>query len=376
MDETEKHVHFVFKTAIKGITLSIGSSERIEFHDSNVRFVIVVQDPKNAPDGRPGLSCDAYASFPVSGQIHEFLVGLIHESRFTRVAENLGLPFEYNAETLIDAQGRYTDGLPLRLYYCPDDVRKLINEVHDELRAKATRFIELLRWRQGVNGPSQSINCGTLYWSPDESRYHATPYGEKPTDQVLDSIYGIRWTEENAKQLRDLWVESDSQEPLGHALWREADSLASTSPRSAILIVATALETAVKVHISRLAPKTSWLLEEAPAPPVHKMLGKYIPTLHNMDHQQLKDWEKLRSSFTSVQRLFEVRNKVAHTGSIPPEAKPVKEYLTLVHDLLCLIDSLEGYEWAKEYASHEFRKKLGWPTSPYRNMKVIFRRPL
>lgn len=72
-----------------------------------------------------------------------------------------------------------------------------------------------------------------------------------------------------------------------------------------------------------------------------------------------------------VQKLIELRNKVAHTGKIPEDAAPIHDNLELVSDLLYLLDVLAGHDWAKSLASHELRKALDWPNPTHGRITVV-----
>ena len=167
--------------------------------------------------------------------------------------------------------------------------------------------------------------------------------------------------EQHSLALKELW-EDGLTEPLGHALLREAAAVASQSPRSSILIMTAALETGVKMHISQFVPGATWLMQEMQSPPVFKMLRDYIPEIHRERHTNMDCWANAQPFISKTQNLIEVRNKVAHTGKIPKKSKSVQEYLALVHDMLCLLDVLEGRDWAKTLASPALRRALGWPS--------------
>jgi hypothetical protein len=163
--------------------------------------------------------------------------------------------------------------------------------------------------------------------------------------------------------MHDLWARIDVVEPLGHELLREAKAAILSSPRSALLIAASAIETGVKMHISKIVPDASWLVREVPSPPVHKMLRTYIPDLHQRHGKPLADWQKLAPLFKVIGKLAEDRNILTHKGEITPRASAnLPETLTVVSDMLYILDVLEGHEWAKGNVQHATRQKLGWPT--------------
>ena len=236
---------------------------------------------------------------------------------------------------------------------------------------KTDRFLKLLRWHQGFDAPAELVEHRALYWKVSDGDYPLAPLDGGPHHEVvIPGMYGIHWDNDEPHNLQDLWSQDDIEEPLARTLIREAASLASESPRSAILTMTTALETGVKIHISRFAPDTDWLLEEIPSPPIFKILRDYIPLLHQRRGDELLFWAKVKPFIKKVQKLVEPRNKVAHTGKIPDDAGSVQDNLELVSDLLYLLDVLAGYDWAKSLPSYQFRTALGWPNPTHGRITV------
>ena len=129
-------------------------------------------------------------------------------------------------------------------------------------------------------------------------------------------------------------------------------------------MAAAALETGAKIHISEIAPDTAWLVEEMPSPPIFKVLRDYIPALHSDRGKDVEWWLKFRPHLKTASSLFEVRNKIAHTGCVPENAKTPVEYTNAVKDILYALDVLAGHEWAKQRLSFPIRRELGWPDPP------------
>lgn len=116
------------------------------------------------------------------------------------------------------------------------------------------------------------------------------------------------------------------------------------------------------MHLARLAPETEWLMMEAPAPPIFKMLRDYLPQLHATKGIGLPEWSKLRPLFKEVEELAQRRNKLTHTGEMPEEAiSNMPNFLNAVSDLLYILDIVEGNDWARENIQSSTRVLLGWP---------------
>jgi len=191
--------------------------------------------------------------------------------------------------------------------------------------------------------------------------YPCAPLPGATYELSVPGLMGIQWDEHYKSEIFDLWNTPETVEPLGHALLREAASVSNESPRSSILIMTAALETAVKMHISKLAPDTAWLMEEIASPPIFKILRDYIPMLHARRGKDVSYWPLLRPLIGRVQKLIEVRNKVAHTGRIPSDADTIYNNLQLVCDFLYILDVLDGMEWAKTLVSKNVGDLLNWP---------------
>jgi hypothetical protein len=72
---------------------------------------------------------------------------------------------------------------------------------------------------------------------------------------------------------------SEDAPPFARELLQEAWSEENKNPRSALVIGIAALETGIKDLIIGLIPETEWLIRNLQSPPVHRMLGEYLPLL-------------------------------------------------------------------------------------------------
>lgn len=360
---TNLHIDFLLNVDAEGIHFGPHRPEGIEFipkEGDSLRFVLY---PDDLNEFFKKLICKVYKSYGVTENQAVFVDSFNTRRVMCRVAENISLPYKPEDRILIDEDGAWVDGFSPRRYLCPLDIQKLIEDVEAELLFNANRFFKLLRWRQNCDAPSEILKHYTLYWRVGEGDYHLVPFGSDPFRKtIVQGMFGINWSKVHLNDLQELWIEKDMVEPLGHTLLREAITLSEESPRSSILIMTAAIETAVKIHISRIAPHTEWLLSEMPSPPVFRILRDYVPLIHSKLGKELDFWDQgVKTEIKKLQKLIEVRNKIAHTGKIPEDIDPIQDYITLVSDLLYLLDVLDGQEWAKSLLSSNFRKKLGWP---------------
>lgn len=361
-------IYFLFAAKTKGIFFNPLRPEGIDFTPLNevgARFVLRPSNPEsNHFQSWKELDYNVAISLSATKEQYNFVASLHKNGVLTRVAEGISLPCIFNETTLINEAGECRKNFIPYRYLCPSDICEILDCAEKELNSKSTKFLKLLRWRQGIDAPSEILESHSIYWKVDEDNqdYYLVP-SENGPQQVIESngLRGITWDADDPQNLQALWEKDGIDEPLGHTLLREAIILAAESPRSAILIMTAAVETAVKMHISSIAPDTKWLLEEAQSPPVPKMFRKYIPLIHDKHENKIDHYEKLKPFFNKLDKLFEVRNKIAHTGIIPNDAPSIHDNLELVSNLLYLLDVLAGHEWAKSYANNEFCNALGWP---------------
>ena len=374
------HIEFVLVTRTKGIFFTPNRHDGLEFIPSSapeLRFVLKPLEPEaDACGSQKGLECKLYASYPVTKDQYDFIVSYTSNSCMLRISDEFSLPFKYQEKILIDEKGKYKKGFSPRRYLCPSDIQQLIEYVESKLASQTNYFLKLLRWRQGYEAPAEVADSSNLYWRIDEGCYLLAPLKSGPHNKfTTHTMHGICWDEEHKDNLQDLWAKDGIAEPLGRTLVREAIALADESPRSAILIMTTALETGVKIHISSISPNTDWLMEEIPSPPIFKILRDYIPLIHKRLGNDLLYWEKVKPFIKDVQKLVELRNKVAHTGNIPKDSDSIYNYLELVSDLLYLLDVLQGHDWAKSLTSYKFRQALDWPEPKHTQTTITISQP-
>jgi hypothetical protein len=215
-----------------------------------------------------------------------------------------------------------------------------IRQVRLELDEAARRTVALLRWRISDDGPHQPLHVEREQWSLDREMWHETPVG----------VSGRSWSSVApliCDEIRDdvqMYLDQGVEAPLALALWREAWELRGANDRSALLIGMAALEVGVKHYIAAVAPDTAWLLEELPAPPVHRLLDEYIPRLPTPKGEPVQPLgDAVRERIRKAQDL---RNKVAHAGRERVDQGTVFETLRTIRAVLVTLDVNRGFAWA------------------------------
>jgi hypothetical protein len=357
-------IDFLLHARTTGVKFGLNQYRRL-FRSSAGRPIEIGVGPAGG-NNKPGLGDElvwkATASMAATNEQVEFVDGIANH-RFRQYGPNaIRLPhFAYGKEA-IDELGNIAANYspPFKLY--PKDLQELCRAARKRLRDDIDGFISLLCWRQNIGAPHKPVQYDVLYWkiSGEIYRVVSDPY----VDNSSMMLAGIQWNSEREADFAEIWENESSNEPIGHELLREAINLGRTSSRSGILMLVAALEAGVKSHISRIAPDTSWLMENLQSPPVHKLLQKYVPSMHEARGNDIGFWEKLKPTLRSVQTMVEIRNTVAHSGQGDFETADLDEYITTVSDVLYVLDVLEGHGWAKHHVSNKLRNELAWPSGP------------
>jgi hypothetical protein len=343
-----------------GIAFAIGEQH-------NLRLRLAPKDPKQDSFGhRYGLTCEVYARVPANLKQREFVSALL-DGRFTSYqGMPIRLPHVQHSTEQIDSEGAIREGYGVPFEYYPPDLQQLCDTVSKDLFDAAARFVKLLIWQQDVDSPHWPFTSHHLYWRVTEGMYHLI--GLRGQASQVRHPVGFMWDAQDQTEFFELW-HSGASEPLAHELLREARSLVLNSPRSALLTLASALETGVKSHIARQVPKTAWLLEKLSAPPIDRLLREYIPQLH--DSEKIEFWTKLSSLFKTAEKMAKDRNALTHSGKMLVKYDKLKKYFGMVSDILYILDFLDGHTWAMGNVQTETRKLLGWP--PPRHKRFLIR---
>jgi hypothetical protein len=165
-------------------------------------------------------------------------------------------------------------------------------------------------------------------------------------------------TVERSNVLANL-LESGEEEPLCHELFREAWGLRSSAPRSALLIGVSALEIGFKELVAKLVPDCEWLVENAPSPPVVRMLEEYLPKLPTRLKIKDKTLSPPKTILDELRKVIQARNKVTHTGGGDSmRGSRLKEALLAIEDVLWQLDYYSGHDWALKHMRSVTRQAL------------------
>jgi hypothetical protein len=153
--------------------------------------------------------------------------------------------------------------------------QRTVRSIDHELLEAASCVTNLVRWRFGVHGHNEPFSKSGLEWQAADGEWKGVAYSRS-----IRLWFGAtaNFQEQIVDELTPL-VFNGWREPLGHSLLREAWDLRETNPRSALVIGVAAAEVGFKHFAVEMAPQTAWLVEELQAPPLEKLMRKYLPIL-------------------------------------------------------------------------------------------------
>jgi hypothetical protein len=219
-----------------------------------------------------------------------------------------------------------------------------VNGVYEEadkfivpLRASSLRLVRLLRWRAGLD--FQTLTANQDYLSLDGVSWQSLSVARSGTLNLIQIFPAM--SEEITKEIVEQY-ETGSDEPLAHQLFNDAWNLRYTNPRASLVIAVAAAEVGLKKVIGLIVPDAQWLLEEIQAPPIGKMLRKYVPTLKVKSFITGKQIVPPSKLIEKLEDAAKARNKIVHVGESAPGNKELDEMLEAIRDFLWVCDLYRG----------------------------------
>jgi hypothetical protein len=205
------------------------------------------------------------------------------------------------------------------------------------LRASSLRLVRLLRWRAGLD--FQALTANHDYLSLDGHSWLFLSVARSATLDIVQIFPAM--SEEITKEIIEQY-ETGGDEPLAHQLFDDAWNLRYTNPRASLVIAVAAAEVGLKKVIGLIVPDAQWLLEKIQAPPIGKMLRKYIPTLKVKSFITGKQIVPPSKLIEKLEDAAKARNKIVHVGDKAPEHKELVEMLEAIRDFLWVCDLYRG----------------------------------
>ena len=228
--------------------------------------------------------------------------------------------------------------------------------MHHKLADSIRRTARVIRWRWAMNVQHEPIKTSSgVYWSLDNKTWLPVPRELNLSGGGFEFYFPLS---HRIRSEMESLIKAGKDEPLGHDLFLEAWNLRKSNPRSALIIGMAAAEVGFKQCISKLVPDAEWLANNAPTPPLDKMLSNYLPELPaklRIEGRVLKPSQTIRNA---IRKGIQARNSTVHVGSKAPKWDDLEKLLLSIRDFLYLLDYYCGFEWALEYIRDEVRAEM------------------
>jgi hypothetical protein len=317
---------FLERYAVRGASLDVRTPVGFELHTVPPTRVVVRTADESIPSWWGArLVVEAYAAYDVSDALIENL-----KATAPVEAPNPDDRWDESSRKLRSSAWHWTSG------------REELDPIAKQLTTTLMQAFRVLRWRMGLSGSHYPFNPVGFFWATPA----VTPLWILiPIPGTVSASASLvpRVTPELGQEVVEL-VAKGHEEPLAHAMLREAWTEHTSNPRSALVLGVAAAEVGLKHCVAALAPETRWLLEETQAPQIAKMLKDYLPKLS--DRAQRKPVPT--SLRTALDKMATARNHLVHRGDMERDWQQLKSDLSAVQDVLYMFDYYQGEDWALE----------------------------
>jgi hypothetical protein len=243
---------------------------------------------------------------------------------------------------------------PQRFDELSGSLKEFSSALYSELADAAVRAFEVIRWRCAMPGPVRPYRSLGFEFSEDQNVWYRLPH--KITLRIKA---GVPRGPIDSAELESM-ISSGAQEPLSHALLREAwASMTITRGYSSALIIGmAALEIGAKHLIAELIPGARWLALQMPAPPIDRILTDFLPTLPARLLANGKVITPPKELIDAIKKGVTARNMAVHAGTTELDREFVERVLDAVSEILWILDFYAGNKWAVNYLSSETKAAL------------------
>ena len=233
----------------------------------------------------------------------------------------------------------------------PGSLKEFSSALYYELADAAVRAFELIRWRGAMRGPVRPYRSLGFEFSEDQNVWYRLPH--RVTLRIRTEVERGPKSSDSAEL--ESMTSSGAQEPLSHALLREARASITVTRgySSALIIGMAALEIGTKHLIAELIPGAGWLALQMPAPPIVPILTNFLPTLPARLLANGKAITPPKELIDTIKKGVTARNTAVHAGAPELDGEFVERVLDAVGDILWILDFYAGKAWAIEHLSSE-----------------------
>ena len=224
-------------------------------------------------------------------------------------------------------------------------IKDFIDPIQTTLYEHILSTIKICRWRFDNDSFYELIRFyGGYAYSEDGVQWKIFP--DQLTMMIeFDRPLSKEYTSTEIESVQTL-LSQEQHEPIRHELLQEAWELRKHNPRSSLVIGLAAVETGFKQFSSQLVPYTSWMIQNAPSPPLVDMLREMIPSLPVKNKIYGKALPPPTEALNILKKGVTLRNQIVHGKNPTLQKDTVEEILNTVRDTLYLLDFYNGHTWA------------------------------
>lgn len=320
----------------------------IEMGDK-AQFVLWNREVENQGQTKQILHCDLIVEREPPKRAKATLLALLDHKILLDDPVQEGLPYDSGFGLVIDSSGNFTPKWIVPFDLLPKDAKPWFKQTYSEMSGQIAGFIKQARWLQNASGGHRPFSMVGIKWSVDGELWSNFPF-------ELDVRFaGSRSVVVSGQSHESLinFISSGFTEPVAHDLMREANDLASRTPRSALLIAFSALETGIKTQLVHLMPVAKTLIKNVPSPPIVTLLDEVIPEALKRNGIIVKHLPLTKPAKDYLKKWVSQRNHVTHgvKQSVDPEG--VKNFIQFATDILYIFDYCNGHDWALDHLQSE-----------------------
>ncbi len=267
-------MHFKLEFTVRGLLL--GAGRNVDFNFAGTHAISVrLWSPTSAEQGVHFKQGDAFGSATSQREPNSKV-----NAMFVHLAGG-DLPPGSEIDTtwldkVYDEHGHLLPGETPPAHVLPEPFQSFIRDVTGELWDYARRTVYVLRWRCRAGGQHNPFTHRDMLWSQDGTEWTRLPGFFSIS---LSDSRGVPSLSKSIHEEVQSLVQAGNTEPLGHELYQEAWEQRYSNPRSALVLGIAAAEAGFKQFVGTIVPDARWLAENAPSPPLVKMLAEYLPKL-------------------------------------------------------------------------------------------------
>lgn len=257
-------------------------------------------------------------------------------------------------------EGNHDEKIDLEAMFSPPDNEFVLftKKLEKELNEISIKILSLICWRNEIfSGPS-SLDCSEVHMRWDYNKDNPSRVYELFLKNQYPSKGLILNCPTMANEKLSLNDILSNKAPLYYELLCDGVRVFDSSPRSSLVIIIAAIETAIKHYASMITPDSAWLIENIASPPLDKLLTSYLEKLPSKNKKLAYCLRIPKEEIKIIKHALEIRNKVVHGKNNEIDKEMLEKLKITASSTLYYFDWLKGEDWAYPYLSESLKDKI------------------